>query len=184
MFKPKGGATQLGKRAFEAPTEAGYVTFGVGMSTGDLNDALDSHGLFTMGAAHGEVTVAGGYGQTGGHGPFTNTYGLAVDQWKEFKVVTTDGKLVVANSQVNPDLFWALRGGGGSTFGVVIEATAKAFATPKIVQSAFAFNTTTPGVTPASYWDLNAELHRQLPALSAKGVSGYYYIYPCMIPSL
>jgi FAD/FMN-containing dehydrogenase len=43
----------------------------------------------------------------------------------EYKVVTADGNLVIANAVSNPDLFWALRGGGPSTFGVVVEATVK-----------------------------------------------------------
>jgi FAD/FMN-containing dehydrogenase len=48
-----------------------------------------------------------------------------VDNVVEFKVVTADGELVVANEIANPDLFWALRGGGGGTWGVVVEATIK-----------------------------------------------------------
>lgn len=41
----------------------------------------------------------------------------------EIKVVTPDGQLRIANQCQNSDLFWALRGGGGGTFGVVLEAT-------------------------------------------------------------
>jgi FAD/FMN-containing dehydrogenase len=52
-------------------------------------------------------------------------YGLAVDNVVEMKVVTADGRLVVANEVSNPDLFWALRGGGAGTWGVVVEATVK-----------------------------------------------------------
>lgn len=44
------------------------VTFGAGVSTQRLNNALHSSKLLTMGAAHGTVTVAGGWGQTAGHG--------------------------------------------------------------------------------------------------------------------
>jgi FAD/FMN-containing dehydrogenase len=41
----------------------------------------------------------------------------------EFKVVTADGNLTIANDVTNQDLFWALKGGGGGTWGVVVEAT-------------------------------------------------------------
>lgn len=41
----------------------------------------------------------------------------------EIKIVTPDGKLRIANAYQNPDLFWALRGGGGGTYGVVLEST-------------------------------------------------------------
>jgi FAD/FMN-containing dehydrogenase len=90
-----------------------YATFGVGVTTQELNDALAKSGLMTMGAAHGEVTVAGGWGQAAGHGPLTSTYGLGVDQVVEYHVITPDGRLRIANSVSEPDLFWALRGGGG-----------------------------------------------------------------------
>lgn len=43
----------------------------------------------------------------------------------EFKIVTPDGQLRIANRCQNSDLFWALRGGGGGTFGVVLEATTR-----------------------------------------------------------
>jgi FAD/FMN-containing dehydrogenase len=60
-----------------------------------------------------------------GIGPLSHIFGLGVDQWLEAKIVTPDGELKVANEVSNPDLFWAIRGGGGGTFGVVVEATMK-----------------------------------------------------------
>ena len=98
----------LGKQEGQA-----YVTFGAGYNTRELNSLLAASGLFTLGAAHGSVAVAGGWGQTAGHAPFSAQYGLGVDQVVELKVVTADGFLRVANEVSNPDLFWALRGGGG-----------------------------------------------------------------------
>jgi FAD/FMN-containing dehydrogenase len=90
-----------------------YVTFGAGYNTRELNSLLAPSKLFTLGAAHGSVAVAGGWGQTAGHAPFSTKYGLGVDQVVEYKVVTADGIQRVANEVSNPDLFWALRGGGG-----------------------------------------------------------------------
>jgi FAD/FMN-containing dehydrogenase len=90
-----------------------YITFGAGYNTRELNSILAQSNLFTLGAAHGSVAVAGGWGQTAGHAPFSAKYGLGVDQVVEYKVVTADGVLRVANEVSNPDLFWALRGGGG-----------------------------------------------------------------------
>jgi FAD/FMN-containing dehydrogenase len=69
-------------------------------------------------------------------------YGLGADQFLEFKVVTADGALRVANKVANPDLFWALRGGGGSTFGVVVEATVKAHPDVVIDETNWWFNST------------------------------------------
>ena len=66
------------------------------------------------------VGLAGGYGQTGGHGVFTPMYGLMVDQAVEFDVVTADGQLRTINECNDPDLFWAMRGGGGGTYAVLV----------------------------------------------------------------
>ncbi|RPB05656.1 FAD-binding domain-containing protein [Choiromyces venosus 120613-1] len=145
------------------------VTFGAGVSTQLLNDALDASGLFTM---------AGGYGQTAGHGPLTRKYGLAADQVLEYKVVTADGSLKVANSVTNSDLFWALRGGGDGAFGVVVEATLKAFPTPKITVANWWINATNTADLGQGFWDAAPYPHSQFPDLNLKSVQGYYYVYP------
>lgn len=91
-------------------SDQAYVTFGVGLSTQQLNNELAKSNLFTLGAAHSEVSVAGGWGQTAGHAPLSPKYGLGADQAVEYKVVTADGELKIANAVSHPDLFWALRG--------------------------------------------------------------------------
>jgi FAD/FMN-containing dehydrogenase len=53
-------------------------------------------------------------------------YGLAVDNVLEVDIVTADGKLLTANTCTNSDLFWAVRGGGGGTFGIVTRTVHKA----------------------------------------------------------
>ena len=152
------------------------VTFGVGISTQRLNNALHASKLFTMGAAHGTVTVAGGWGQMAGHGPLTSQYGLGVDQFLEFKVVIADGSLKIANKVSNTDLFWALRGGGGSTFGVVVEATVKAYRDVPITITSFTINSTL--ASGDGLWDAYSYFHRQFPEVVNGGVAGYYYLYP------
>jgi FAD/FMN-containing dehydrogenase len=115
-----------------------YATFGVGMSTSALNRELLKSGLWTPGAAHPEVAVAGGWAQAGGHAWMSKDYGLGVDNVQEYKIVTADGELRIANEKSNPDLFWALRGGGGGTWGVVVEATFKVSVSTSLI------NTLTP----------------------------------------
>jgi hypothetical protein len=53
--------------------------------------------------------------QAGGHNPFVNKFGMQVDNVVEIEVVTADGKFQKVSECNNPELFWALRGGGGST---------------------------------------------------------------------
>ena len=57
--------------------------------------------------------------QSGGFGSYSKRYGLAAGSLLEAEVVTADGKIRIANACTNADLFWALKGGGGGTFGVV-----------------------------------------------------------------
>jgi FAD/FMN-containing dehydrogenase len=81
----------------------------------------------------------------------------------------------VANKVSNPDLFWALRGGGGSTFGVVVEATIKAHPDIPITFTFWELNVTDPASD--GVWDAYTELHRHLADFSSKRISGYYYHY-------
>jgi FAD/FMN-containing dehydrogenase len=73
------------------------------------------------------VGVFGGYILGGGHSPLSSLYGMAADHVLGFEVVTPFGDFVTANSTSNQDLFWALRGGGGGTFGVVTSVTIKVY---------------------------------------------------------
>ncbi|KAK7747098.1 hypothetical protein SLS62_009254 [Diatrype stigma] len=70
--------------------------------------------------------MTGGYTQGGGIGPLVSRHGMGADQVVEWEVVTGTGELVKATADDHPDLFWALRGGGGSTYGAVVSMTVKA----------------------------------------------------------
>lgn len=112
----------------------------------------------------------------------TAQYGLGVDQWLEAQIVTADGELRIANEVTNPDLFWAIRGGGGGTFGVVVQATWKAHPTVPMTGFNWYLNSTLdtadlePGLLPTSH--AMGYLLSQLPALKEKGISLYVYVYP------
>uniref|UniRef100_A0A7S2VN48 FAD-binding PCMH-type domain-containing protein n=1 Tax=Zooxanthella nutricula TaxID=1333877 RepID=A0A7S2VN48_9DINO len=72
-----------------------------------------------------------GWSTGGGHGPYGRSKGLGVDNILEVELVTGDGTSVVANATTNADLFWAIRGGGGSVWGVVTAITVRAHAVPE-----------------------------------------------------
>lgn len=93
-----------------------------GVQFGELYKILDEHNQTVVGGASPTVGAAGGYCTGGGNGVLSKRYGLCVDNVLQFKVVTADGELHIANAYQNQDLFWALRGGGPGTFGVVVEA--------------------------------------------------------------
>ncbi|KAF9561756.1 FAD-binding domain-containing protein [Agrocybe pediades] len=99
------------------------MTMGAGVQWKDAYEFADQHNFTVVGGMDGAVGAVGGWLQGGGHSPLSNTMGLGVDRVLQFKVVTPDGEYRVANECQNEDLFFALRGGGGGTFGVVMEAT-------------------------------------------------------------
>jgi len=79
-------------------------------------------GAYVQGGGCTTVGVAG-LVQSGGFGSFSKHYGTCAAGLLEAEVVTADGKIRIANACTNPDLFWALKGGGGGTFGIVTKVT-------------------------------------------------------------
>jgi FAD/FMN-containing dehydrogenase len=92
---------------------------GAGVVAGDAYKFFNSHGMDVTGGYEESVGIAGGFGQGGGVGDYTTTYGLMVDNAVEFEVVTADGQVRIINECNDPDLFWAMRGGGGGTYAVL-----------------------------------------------------------------
>lgn len=88
-----------------------------GLTAGEYTQAAAAHGLATPFGDAGSVGISG-LTLGGGIGWLVRKYGLAIDALLSVEIVTADGQIVTASAESNPDLFWAVRGGGGN-FGVV-----------------------------------------------------------------
>nr|UFQ31785.1 chanoclavine-I synthase oxidoreductase [Claviceps purpurea] len=104
------------------------VTLGAGVMQWQAYVHGAKNGYTILGGECPTVGAVGGFLQGGGVSSIHSfTRGLAVDQVLEYQVVSANGDLITANEDNNQDLFWALKGGGGGTFGVVTEATVRVF---------------------------------------------------------
>jgi FAD/FMN-containing dehydrogenase len=109
------------------------VTVEAGALWGPVYDAVTTQGgRYVQGGGCLTVGVAG-LVQSGGFGSFSRGFGTASSHLLQAEVVTADGAVRIANACTNPELFWALKGGGGSSFGVVTRLVLRTHALPEWV---------------------------------------------------
>jgi len=107
------------------------VTVGAGAVWGQVYDAVTTNGgRYVQGGGCLTVGVAGLI-QSGGFGSFSKVYGMAAASLLEAEIVTADGAVRITNACTNPDLFWALKGGGGGSLGVVTRVTLRTHDLPE-----------------------------------------------------
>lgn len=95
------------------------------------DEATTKHQHYVQGGGCTTVGAAGGFIQGGGFGSFSKKYGTGAAGVLQVEIVTAQGDRLIANQCQNQELFWAVRGGGGGTFGVVTKVTLKAHALPQ-----------------------------------------------------
>ncbi|KAL4985204.1 hypothetical protein BDW68DRAFT_148011 [Aspergillus falconensis] len=107
----------------EACTQAAgdVITFGAGQQFSGIYEFAHQHNYRVVGGSSNTVGAAGGWITGGGHSMLSNELGLGADNVLQLRAVLPNGTYVTANRCQNQDIFYALRGGGGGTFGVVTE---------------------------------------------------------------
>jgi FAD/FMN-containing dehydrogenase len=114
-----------GLREVTVDADAGLVHAGGGCRLGDVDAATGQLGMIVPAGIMSETGVAG-LSLGGGIGWFSRQYGLTCDNFVSLEVVLASGEVVEASEDSHPDLFWALRGGGGN-FGIVTRFTFRAY---------------------------------------------------------
>ncbi|XP_062580679.1 uncharacterized protein LOC134242594 [Saccostrea cucullata] len=133
-----GNMTETSINLTSSRNPAGEITCESGNTWLKVYEEVDKvNRVIVGGSAH--TVCMGGYTLGGGHSPMSRTFGLAVDNLLEVEMVDAEGRIIVANEHMtqikylndsitksdNNDIFWALRGGGGGTYGIVTKFTFK-----------------------------------------------------------
>jgi FAD/FMN-containing dehydrogenase len=123
-------------RHISVDTRTRTATVGAGSQLIDVYAALAARGVTIPAGSCPSVGVAG-HALGGGMGLAARQFGLTADNLLSAQIVTADGRRRTASGHRNPDLYWALRGGGGGNFGVVTSFTFRVHAVPRTVATFF-----------------------------------------------
>ncbi|KAH8811073.1 hypothetical protein F5884DRAFT_819480 [Xylogone sp. PMI_703] len=162
-------------KAVDGCTASGWTGAAIKYSGGyqwvDIYAVAQANNVIVVGGGDPTVSAVGGYVQGGGHSPAAQKFGLAASNVLEFQVVLASGKLVTATPCQNADLFWALRGGGGGTYGVVVSVTMKAYPESAVTGQILQIVPTSDEKIP-SFVNAMEVLYAAYPALTDAGASG------------
>lgn len=143
------------------PTYTGpALKMGAGVQGFEADEMVDKFGFRVVAGSCPTVGIAGGYTMGGGHSQLAGRYGLAADNVLEWEVVTTQGNHIVASPTSNPDLYWALSG-GGSYYAIVLSVTVKLHSDGPIGSAELSFNASAVGSD--VFWDAIGAVNAALP---------------------
>ncbi|OLN87816.1 putative FAD-linked oxidoreductase-like protein 1, partial [Colletotrichum chlorophyti] len=151
---------------------------GAGVPALGLYEAADKLGLNVVGGIARTVGIGGGYIAGGGHSPLMSQYGVAADQVLSMEVVLPNGQFVSVDEKNYPDLFFALRGGGGSTWGIVTSLVIRAYTKTPITTLTYNFKTGV-NVSTETFWSGVDEVFARFPEYADAGMYSYWSIM-CM----
>lgn len=151
------------------------VKMGAGVQGMEVNKAAFDQGMQVVTGSCPTVGVAGGYSQGGGHSALTSLRGMAADQVLEWEVVTAGGEHLIASRDQNTDLYWALSGGGGGTYGVVLSMTSKAHEDTPTAGANLTF--ASAGLSQETFYSLVSDFQTKvLPASTEAGVTTTFFV--------
>lgn len=144
------------------------------MVQGILLFTLRTRSDSNLNRCHQTVGVAGGFVLGGGNGPLISKYGMAADQILSMEAVLPDGQFVSVDENNYPDLFFALRGGGGGTWAIVTSMVIRAYPQTRITRLTYTFGG--EGVNSTTFWAAVDALFAQFPTWPDSGLWSYWSI--------
>ncbi|KAI5306409.1 hypothetical protein KEM56_001040 [Ascosphaera pollenicola] len=150
------------------------MKLGAGVQAWEAYKLANETDLMIVGGECPTVGLAGGYSTGGGHSALSSKFGLAADQIVSLEVVDASGEIQVANPYHNADLFWALCGGGGGTFGVVWSMTVRARLAMGGVSGAN-LTFTNQDISQDVFFNAIEQYHKVLPSLVDLGATAVYF---------
>ncbi|KAI2624613.1 FAD-binding domain-containing protein [Hypomontagnella submonticulosa] len=148
---------------------------GAGVQALPLYQAADKLGLHIVGGNTRTVGIGGGYTAGGGHSPLLSMHGMAADQVLSMEVVLPNGRFVSVDEKNYPDLFFALRGGGGSTWGIVTSLVIRAYPKKPVSTLSYSFAAGTD-VPVETFWKGVDAVFAKFPEYADKGMYSYWSI--------
>ncbi|RYO93423.1 hypothetical protein DL766_000813 [Monosporascus sp. MC13-8B] len=148
----------------------------MGKSTGPGLGGPGSSGCEGLAVVEGDcptVSIAGSYTQGGGTSSLGSKFGLAADRVLEWEVITGKGELLTTTPRQNSDLYWALAGGGGGTYGVVLSMTVKLHSNMPTAGATLSFTESSD-----AYWDIVQAFLLNLPEVLDTGATLYWLVLP------
>jgi Berberine and berberine like len=150
------------------------MKLGAGVLAAEAQLAAYKSGFRVIAGTCPTVGLAGGYTQGAGHSLLSSINGMGADNALEWEVVTAKGDYLIATPTQNSDLYWALSGGGGGTYGVVISLTTKLHPEGQVGGAAFSFNSS--GIGLDAFWKAVDVFQASLPAIVDDGSTFLYQL--------
>ncbi|KAH8601623.1 hypothetical protein B0O99DRAFT_562194 [Bisporella sp. PMI_857] len=148
---------------------------GSGVQAWEIYEAANKVKKIVVGGEGKTVGVFGGYIQGGGHSPLSSVLGMAADHVLSFAAVLPSGEFVNVSPTNNPDLFFALRGGGGSTFGIVTSLVVKAYDDVPVTTTNFVV-AASPSIPVENFWAGIRAYWNYFITHSDAGIYSYFFV--------
>ncbi|KAH0441270.1 FAD binding domain-containing protein [Colletotrichum camelliae] len=162
---------------YEGPGYSGpAIKIAAGVSVREVYEVAETNNVTVLGAVSWSVGYAGGMITGGGQNPLAGIYGMAADHVVAFQIVTADGRFRTVSEKENPDLFWAVRGGGGGTFGVITSVIIRAHPRMNVVTAKWTLDTSNNSVD--QFWKGVRKFYDEFLKWTDAGLYSFYIMWP------